>query len=422
MEQCRKTKNGVNIYAYKNASSHGFYISLFVKAGSMYEEENENGITHFLEHIAIRNVNAVRGGKLYSELDEYGVDFNASTYSEMVQFFVSGAKKNFSVAASVLTDVLSPIILKTDEIESERKRIRAEIRESDDKTSLLSFANSFVFEGTSLKRPIAGSSATISKITKSKLEAYRQSVFTPENMFFYVTGSFDDEDIDALSLLIEEKTLLHSAPRSNIAPVPEKFGKRECEVHVKNADFTMVRFTFDLDMKRLKVPETDLIYDILLSGFDSRFFIEMSEKRGLFYDLSGVVERYLNIGTLAFTYELKSASLYEAIDTTVDILNSYKRDALPKSKCMKAGYVDNAFMIFDDSRELNFTFSYDNHIMGLGYADISERRAEYEKITPGRLRELFSLIFRPENLTFAIKGNKKKIDCERIKKSLSRLA
>ena len=216
MEQCRKTKNGVNIYAYKNPASHGFYISLFVKAGSMYESEAENGITHFLEHIAIRNVNAVRGGKLYSELDEYGVDFNASTYSEMVQFFVSGAKKNFAVASSMLTDVLSPIILKSDEIESERKRIRAEIRESDDKTSLLSFSNSFVFEGTSLKRPIAGSSASISRITKAKLESYRKSVFAPENMFFYVTGSFDECDIDLLAELIEGKTLISGLLRAKI--------------------------------------------------------------------------------------------------------------------------------------------------------------------------------------------------------------
>ena len=421
MEQCRKTKNGVNIYTYKNPASHGFYISLFVKAGSMYESEEENGITHFLEHIAIRNVNAVRGGKLYSELDEFGVDFNASTYSEMVQFFVSGAKKNFAVASGMLTDILSPIILNSSEIEAERKRIRAEIRESDDKTSLLSFSNSFVFEGTSLKRPIAGSSASISKITKSKLEAYRKSIFTPENMFFYVTGSFDDADIDSLATLVEGKTLECGKRRENAAPVPTSFGKRECAVHIKNADFTMVRFTFDLDMKRLRVPETDLIYDILLSGFDSRFFIEMSEKRGLFYDLSGVVERYLNIGTIAFTYEIKSPNLYEAIDTTVDILSSYKSDALPEGKCMKAGYVDNAFMLFDDSRELNFTFAYDNHIMELGYADISERKNAYERVTPERLRELFSVIFRPENLTVAIKGDKKKIDCERIKNSLRRL-
>ena len=421
MENCRTTKNGVKIFTYKNETSHGFFISLFVKAGSMYESAEENGITHFFEHIAIRNVNAVRGGKLYSLLDEYGIDFNASTYSEMVQFFVSGAARNFSVGASVITDVLSPITLSIQEIESERRRIRAEIRESDDKTSLLSFSNGYVFEGTSLSRPIAGSSGTISGITRKRLEEYRRRTLSPENIFFYVTGNFTDGDIDGLSALISRHELFSAPVRKNVAPVPEKFLNREPSVHIKNADFTRVRFSFDLDMSRIGVAESDLIYDILLSGFDSRFFIEMSEKKGLFYDLSGVVERYLNIGELAFTYELKAASLYEAIDTTVDILNDYKTAPLPHSKCMKAGYVDNAYMLFDDIRELNFTFAYDNHIMDIGYHDVAERKNAYHSISPERLSELFSEIFRLKNLTIAIKGDKKKIDCERILASLRRL-
>ena len=421
MENCRITKNGVKIYTYKNDRSHGFFISLFVKAGSMYESAEENGITHFLEHIAIRNVNAVRGGRLYALLDEHGIDFNASTYSEMVQFFVSGAEKNFSVGASVITDVLSPITLPTAELEAERRRIRAEIRESDDKTSLLSFSNGFVFEGTSLSRPIAGTSGTISGMSRKRLEEYRRRTLTAENIFFYVTGSFTDRDIDTLASLIERHELVSAPERKNVAPVPRNFLKRTPEVHIKNADFTRVRFSFDLDMSRLSVPESDLIYDILLSGFDSRFFIEMSEKKGLFYDLSGVVERYLNIGELAFTYELKAASLYEAIDTTVDILNDYKASVLPNSKCMKAGYVDNAYMLFDDIRELNFTFAYDNHIMDIGYPDISNRKNVYESVSPERLRDLFSEIFKLKNLTIAIKGDKKRIDTERILSSLRRL-
>lgn len=421
MEDCRITKNGVKIHTYKNEASHGFFISLFVKAGSMYESAEDNGITHFFEHIAIRNVNAVRGGGLYSLLDEYGIDFNASTYSEMVQFFVSGAAKSFSVGASVITDVLSPITLPASEIEAERRRIRAEIRESDDKTSLLSFSNGFVFEDTSLSRPIAGTSRTISGVSRKRLEEYRRRTLCAENIFFYVTGSFTDEDMDTLASLIERFELYSAPVRKNIAPVPRNFLDRAPEVHIKNADFTRVRFSFDLDMSRVSVPESDLIYDILLSGFDSRFFIEMSEKKGLFYDLSGTVERYLNIGELAFTYELKAASLYEAIDTTVDILNDYKASTLPPSKCMKAGYVNNAYMLFDDIRELNFTFSYDNHIMDIGYADISERKNAYDGVTPERLKELFSEIFKLKNLTIAIKGDKKRIDSERILASLSRL-
>ncbi len=421
MEREYTLGSGVKVYSYKNPALHGFYISLFVKAGSLYESEEENGITHFLEHIAIRNVNAIRNGQLYSELDEHGVDFNASTYSEMVQFYVSGAKENFSFAASVLTDILSPITLPPSEIEAERKRIRAEIREGDDKSSLVNFTSGIVFEGTPLARQITGSAKTVSRITKSRLEEYRKRVFCSNNIFFYVTGSFTDDDIRVLSSMIDSHSLPIGEARDNSAPVPEHFGKRGGAVHIKNADFTMARFTFDLDMSKMTMPEVDLIYDILLSGYSSDFFIELSEKRGLFYDISGSSERYKNIGALSFTFELKPGKLYEAIGMTVGILKDLKTKVLPENKCMKAGYVANADMLYDDFRELNFTFAYDNHIMDLGYSDISERKEAYKNVTPERLCELAREIFRPENLTLTVKGNKKSIDTERLRSIIASL-
>jgi predicted Zn-dependent peptidase len=200
----------------------------------------------------------------------------------------------------------------------------------------------------------------------------------------------------------------------NIAPVPADFGNRAPAVHVKNADFTMMRFTFDMDMTRLSVAETDLIYDILLSGYNSKFFIEMSEKRGLFYDVNGATERYKNIGTFTFSFEVRPDAVYEATETTLSILSELKNSLLPPDECMKAGYVDNAFMLYDDTRELNFTFAYDNHVMDNGYSSLSERAERYRKITSERLRDAAREIFKTKNLTLTMKGNKKKINTEKI--------
>ena len=177
----------------------------------------------------------------------------------------------------------------------------------------------------------------------------------------------------------------------------------------------MARFTFDIDMTRLSVPETDLLYDILLSGYASKFFIEMSEKRGLFYDINGALERYRNIGEIYFYYELKEQNLYEALEITVDILNELKKNVLDESSLMKAPYVDNAYNLFDDSREFNFTFAYDRHVMKLPYKSLEERIEAYKKVTPERIREVACEIFRPENLTLTLKGRKKKIDISKIK-------
>lgn len=415
MEKSYKTKNGIDIFGYKNPSQNGFFISLFLRAGSMYESERDSGITHFLEHVSIRNVNKLLGGTLYSELDSRAVEFNASTYAEMVQFYTSGASKNFKFAAATLSRLFSPIILTAEEIDSERRRIKAEIRESDDKNSLLAFSNGIVHRGTSLSRLITGSISGVSKITAKRLEEYRRRVYSLGNFFFYITGNFTDEDVEYLASLVEKYDFLSPDElHENIAPVCPEYFHREGGVQIKNSDFTSVRFSFDLDMKKLTVPETDLIYDMLLSGYNSRFFIEMSEERGLFYDITGAVERYRNIGELYFSYEVRPRDVVEAVEITLKILGEFKKTLHAPDRLMKSAYVDNAYMLYDDARELNFTFAYDNHVMQLGYSSIDERRAAYERITPEDIRRAACEIFRPENLTLTVKGNKKKIDVERI--------
>ena len=422
-EKVRKTKNGVSIYSYKNPALHSFYISAFIKAGCMYEDERFSGITHFLEHAVIRNVNKLYGMRLYGLLDRRGIEFNASTYSEMVQFYVSGGSVNFSTGAEIISKILQPIALDKSEIDAERRRIKAELRESDDKSSLASFTGKIVFEGTSLASSIVGTNAAIDRINAKRLEEYRREICTPSNVFFYVTGNCTDADLDLLAALIESSELSPDRTvRDNVAPVPEKFGKRDGGVYVKNADFTMARFTFDIDMARVGFAECDLLYDVLLSGYDSPLFIEMSEKRGIFYDVNGSLERYANIGTLNFSFELKGKNLCEAVELAVDILNGIKRGDGIGRECMKAGYVDNAYMLYDDPRELNFTFSYDNHIIGANYASVEERRRRYADITEEDIRRAACEVFRPSNLTLTVKGDKKTADTEKIARIIRGLA
>ncbi|MBQ7387714.1 MAG: insulinase family protein [Clostridia bacterium] len=413
-EEVRELKCGMKLYSYKNPGLNGFYISLFLRAGSMYESERDSGITHFLEHVAIRNVNALMSGRLYALLDRYGIEFNASTYSEMVHFYVSGASRNFKVGAEIISKLFQPIALSAEDIRTECERIKAEIRENDERGSLVNFTSQVVHEGTTLARSITGSASSISKITKSRLENYRKSVFTGENLFLYVTGSFSDADIDALASLIDNAELGYGAAHLNIAPVSAGFFSREPRVYIKNADYTMVRFTFDMDMTKISVAESDLLYDILLGGYNSRFFIEMSEREGLFYDLAGASERYKNIGTLAFYYEVKPSVLYTAVEKTLEILRSFVKEPPSDAECMKAGYVDNAYMLYDDMRELNFTMAYDNHVLDAGYASLDERIAAYKGVSPERISKIADMIFRPENLTLTVKGRKSKIDEGRL--------
>ena len=421
MEKKVVTPSGVNIYTYANNSLHSFYISLFVKGGSMYEDEKNSGITHFLEHAAIRNVNARMKGELYRMLDAYGLEFNASTYNEMVQFYLSGAKEHFALGSRILCTLFDELILSKDEIDTERLRIKAELREGDTKNSLAEFTAGVLYPDTSLRLPILGTNASLDRINQKALRLCHQKLFAVENVFFYLTGAIDDSSIDVLVGEVEARTLTHAERRENIAPVSEFFGKRDAAVYIKNADYTLLRFTFDLDMTKVSEAECDLLYDILFTGYNSRFFVEMSENRGICYDISGGLDRYLNVGAFYFTCEVKSEKLIEAVQLSVDILCELKEKLLAKEQIINAPYVDNAYLLYDDARELNFTFAYDCHILNWGYVSLEDRKSVYASVTPERIRELAECIFTADNCTLTLKGPKKKIDAEGLRSILKTL-
>ncbi len=421
MERQITTEHGIPVYSYTNPHSHSFFISVFLRSGSMYESKNRAGITHFFEHIAIRNINKIMSCGLYSMLDKYGLEFNASTSSEMVQFYISGAKEYFRIGADIISRVLSPIALTGEEISKERDRIRAEIREVGETGTLSAFSQERVWEGTPLSRSIMGSLGTVSKIGVRALEEYRRAILTKDNLFAYVTGNVSDEDIAYLADALDRETIYDGEQHNNIAPVPQRFANREPIVHIKGADFTAVKFNFDIFSGEDSVPAVDLLYDSLFGGYASDFFIELSENRGVFYDIGGTIERYSNIGTLSFSFELKEARLYEALALAVDILRRYKTTPTPDEKIIRAGYTGGAMMLYDDPRELNYTFAYDNHILSLCYPDLASRRSAYEAVTGEDIRAAAERIFTPSRLTLALKGNKRRIDTDRILEIISRL-
>jgi predicted Zn-dependent peptidase len=423
MEKTYISNNGVRVYTYKNETLHGFHLSLFFKAGLIYEDLSELGITHFFEHVAIRNVNRLMNGSLYRELDRLAVEFNASTYSEMCQFYTGGAADSLPFCASLITKLFCPIILDKSEIDAERKRIKAEIRESDDKGSLSFISNEAVHKNTALAFSILGNLQSVGKITKNRLETYRRKITCRENVFFYLTGNFQDADVKTLITEIEKYEIASGEICDNTAPVSHYFfnrDKSDTQIVIKNSQNTSVRFSFDIDMTKISMPEGDLIYDTLFNGYSSPFFIKMSEEEGLFYDITTSSERYKNIGTLSLSFEIKEKELLFALEMALSIFASFKNTPIKNEDMMKAQYVKNAGLLLDDARELAFTFAYDNHMMDNSYRDVASRSKAYDEITPERFLKCAREIIKKENLTLAVKCNKKKISKEKIKELIDK--
>lgn len=424
MEQHQRAGNGVDVYSYSLPHLHSFCISLYVKAGILYEGENENGITHFLEHIHFRSLGGIPQQDLYRRLKLIGAEFNACTYKEFMYFYITAAPAHFHECAEIMSRLLSPLTASHADIRTERKRIQSEIREDDFISSLEYFANQTIWEGTGLRRLITGTITGIGGIDLDMLQEKKSEIFTCENMFFYVTGNFTQDDIAFLNGEIERYPTTHSqSPRSNTAAVPNGFQNRNAKVTIRQNDYLpSVQFTFDVEYQKYTIAEMDLLYDIMFAGDLSRFTTLLSEQSGLLYDFDAYLERYRNIGTIYLQYSIMKSRLLDSVELTARMFASMKKNitqgdlalALPK-------YTDNRLFSLDSAERLNWQMAYDNHILNCGYKSISELGGMYQLVTPERLLQIAGEIFRPDNLVVSIKGSKKNRTADRIREILSEL-
>ncbi len=414
METTFYTKNGVAVHSYRNPKIASFAISLFIRAGSMYENDTENGFAHFFEHIVFRNINTVMNGRLYETLDKCGLYFNAATYVNYIEFTISGASRHFEDAAEIIALVLSPFVLRSSEINVEKKRIKAEIRE-DDESSLDRFSDGEVYKGTALARPITGKCPDVDGFGIKKLKAERKRFLTKENIFFYVGGSFKDKDLQILSSLIEKNEIYSGETFSNTAPVPCDFKKRDCAVVVKNSAVTSVKLSFDVKSDGCTLPELFCLTDALFAGESCPMYRELSENTGLIYSYDEALSCFENVSFLSVSYDVRADKLIKSLETVIKMLARAKNNAGRRLSLITPAYTDNAYIMLDSAETICSDFGYYNHILGCKYYSVSDRISAFSSLSEERITALAQEVFVPDGLVIAIKGNKKRIATEEIK-------
>lgn len=422
MEKRYFTRNQIEIFHYPGKHLHSFCLSLYLKAGSMYESREQNGISHFLEHVVIRNINYLMKDGLYPHLDKLGLMFNACTYKEFMQFEITGAATHFREAVDVFVKIFEPMCLPAAEIDIERKRIQAEIREDDERDSLAYFTGSIVWKDTSLARLITGTSSSISRMGKGTLCQAHKELFSPDNLFFYVTGCVEQEDILYLQQAVEKYPLKKTGlDRDNKAPVPEQFGNRGGQVCIKKSTDTMVRFSFDLTESRYSQAVYMLLYDILFDCENSKIHQELSEKSGCIYSFDPGMEQYSNIGNLYFQYEVQPGRLLESIEMVIQLFCRLKKGIADELDYVKPVYIDNGELILDHAGNLNWSQAYEGHILKKSSTGMEERKQEFASVTSENITSLAREIFCCRNMVVTVKGKKSKKLEQQIKELIIKL-
>lgn len=399
--------NGIACSFLPNPALHSFSLALFVRAGSVFEPEKENGITHLFEHTVFRNIKKKYGGKLYDRLAQSGLTFDASTCKEFMSFHIDGIPEGFGEAVRMISCIFDDIGIDGKEYLLEKKRIKSEILEDDEKSSLAGFADRTIWNGSGPSRIIIGTCGSLDAISLKKLNAFKNRILTKENIFFCVTGNVGKSDISAFEDMVGRLTIPESAEKHvNRMTVPEGFFRRKPEVLIKNSDYYSVSLSFDVNDEKFPIGVRDLLYTALFIAENSIVYTSLSEDRGLIYSYDSAFEEYDNIGAIKLRYEVFKQNLVESVRAAFGVFRTMKNGEFDFESTLR-NQTAHYLMLQDQPSDLCGEIAYENHILSGAPIDFTAPLlGRYRGVTKEQVTEMAKEVFRPENLVIAVKGRK----------------
>ncbi len=278
--------NGLRVVSVNLPGFDSAAVGAFVKAGARNETEANNGIAHFLEHMAFKGTKTRTALQIGAEIEVLGSNINAYTSHDQTAYFVTGLKSTIAQSVAILGDVLTASTFEPKEIEVEKGVILQEIRRAADNPSHVAYDGYGVtaYPDQPMGRPILGPASIIEGVTRDYFTSFVDQHYFAENMVVVGTGDFSHEDF--VEMVGEHFATLPSRSTPVVAAPARYVGG---DVRNTEKDFEQVTILLGLQ----SVPETDstvyahkLLARALGGGMSSPLFQEVREKRGLVYAVS----------------------------------------------------------------------------------------------------------------------------------------
>ncbi len=331
-------KNGLTILLVPIQSAASVTMTIFVKVGSRYEAVEQNGISHFLEHLHFKGTKKYPTAKKLSEtVDAIGAEFNANTGKEHTQYYIRAAYEHFPLIFDVLTEMLQRPIIEKKELEREKGVIIEEINMYRDNPQIHvdSIFESTMWPDQPLGRDIAGTAEVIKKVSHEEVLAYRRKFYQPSNMIIAVAGNFNQPMVEKM---IEEKWAdLKSTTTPEYKPSSTKGLKFGVSLQKKQTEQAHMVVGFKaFAYKHKNNSALRILASILGGGMSSRLFIRVRERLGLAYYISSSVNNYLDSGSFSIQAGLKVGSAPNALEAILDELKKIRDNGIKPQELQKA--------------------------------------------------------------------------------------
>ncbi|MEO0224793.1 MAG: pitrilysin family protein, partial [candidate division WOR-3 bacterium] len=189
--------NGMVVLLKRDSKLPLVSIQIWVRVGSIYETEQINGISHFLEHLVFKGTSKYNMYEISKKIEYYGAILNAGTSKEYTVYYTDIPKNGLYDAIDVLSQLVFYATFPDEELEKERNVVIEEIKRSEDNpiNVLYENFNGLLFKKTPYKWRIIGKEDNIKSLSKQQIVDYYQKFYIPQNMILSICGDIDYNEI-----------------------------------------------------------------------------------------------------------------------------------------------------------------------------------------------------------------------------------
>ena len=400
--------NGLLVLTESMPHMRSVSMGAWINSGSRDEPAEENGLSHFVEHMVFKGTTSRSAQDIAREVDSIGGNLDAFTGKESVCFNIKVLDENMQPALDVLSDlVLHPQFSQAD-LEREQGVILEEIKMDEDNPDYLvheTFTQNF-WKNHPLGRPILGTVKTVSSFDQDTVFSHHQRRFTPENLVFSAAGHLHhDEFVDAVAHKF-------GCLKPFGVPIVETETHPTTTPHItlkKKRSLEQVQMCLGVPAPPVNSADRFALYilnSMLGGGMSSRLFESIRENQGLAYSIYSELSPFRDTGSLSIYGGMSLDKTERVLALTLAELTRLKTEAVSHAELKRAKdqMKSNIVLGLESSSSRMNNLARQQMFFGR-FIPVDEIIREIDAVTPEDTQRLANELFKPELLALTLLGN-----------------
>ena len=373
--------NGIPLILESIPTAKSFSFGIACRVGAIDETIENEGISHFIEHMLFRGTKKRSSVEISEAIDRVGGEIDAFTSREVTMFYSTVLSKDAETCVDVLSDLVMNPVFHPEDIEKERAIILEEIiiQESSFESLVHELNIQNAYRNSAIDLSILGSLSTVIRMNQDDLLEYYQRHYIPENIFLSIAGNFNEEKIiskiEKLWSQMENRPRKKNSQHLDIVYKPQVIPKNTPHVHIcVNATGTSYS---DKDFVTLQI-----VSNILGAGTSSRLYREIRENRGLAYSVYSYISAFEKTGLFTSYIGTVRKNYKRAIDITLNEYFKLSTNLVTVDKLEKAKNQILASVLFDIENTRTEMFRNLNDYFAYGHTtNVNEIQQKIENIS-----------------------------------------